>query len=101
MLENTTKRRLTDEFKRKVVALWKMSGASAAQPRVSPMALPGDQALEIARLRRELDRTRMERGTQKIPRHLYGDAAVKFAFIEQHASTWPVTSCAAVAASSG
>ena len=33
----------------------------AAKPPVSPMASPADQASEIARLRRELDRARMER----------------------------------------
>ena len=33
----------------------------AAQRPVSPMASPADQASEIARLRRELDRARMER----------------------------------------
>jgi transposase InsO family protein len=52
---------------------------------------PSDQAAEIARLRRELDRTRMERDVlKKSDRHLRGDAQVTFAFIEQHASTWPV-----------
>ncbi len=34
---------------------------SAAQPPASLMASPADQASEIAALRRELDRTRMER----------------------------------------
>ena len=34
---------------------------SSASPMASPMASPADQAAEIARLRRELDRTRMER----------------------------------------
>ena len=52
---------------------------------------PSDQAAEIARLRRELDRARMERDVlKKSDRHLRGDAQVTFAFIEQHASTWPV-----------
>jgi transposase len=32
---------------------------------LSPMASPADQAAEIARLRRELDRTRMERDVLK------------------------------------
>ncbi|TXM69597.1 IS3 family transposase [Methylobacterium sp. WL120] len=62
-------------------------GAASA----SPVASPSDQAAEIARLRRELDRTRMERDVlKKANRHLRGDAQVTFAFIEQHASTWPV-----------
>ncbi|WP_414899190.1 IS3 family transposase [Sphingomonas sp. Leaf10] len=63
----------------------------AAKPSVSTMASPADRASEIARLRRELDRVRMERDIpKKSRRHLCGDAAMKFAFIEQHASTWPV-----------
>ena len=33
----------------------------AAKPSISAMTSPADQASEIARLRRELDRTRMER----------------------------------------
>ena len=37
----------------------------AAKPPVSPMASPADQASEIARLRRELDRARMERDILK------------------------------------
>ena len=34
-------------------------------PTVSPLPLPADQASEITRLRRELDRTRMERDVLK------------------------------------
>jgi transposase len=37
----------------------------AAKPPVSTMASPADQAAEIARLRRELDRARMERDILK------------------------------------
>ena len=37
----------------------------AAKPPVSAMTSPADQASEIARLRRELDRARMERDTSK------------------------------------
>ncbi len=37
----------------------------AAKPPVSPLASPADQASEIARLRRELDRARMERDILK------------------------------------
>ena len=63
----------------------------AAKPPVSTMASPADQASEIARLRRELDPgADGARHFKKSRRHLCGDAAVKFAFIEQHASTWPV-----------
>ena len=39
--------------------------ASPAKPPVSTMASPADQASEIARLRRELDRARMERDILK------------------------------------
>ena len=42
------------------------SGGSSATPSiVSPLPPPADQALEITRLRRELDRTRMERNVLK------------------------------------
>ena len=93
-MAKTTKRRFTDEFKREAVALWETSGRTqaeiardlgimptmlrrwqrgfgvnsgkpAAQPPTSTMASPADQASEIARLRRELDRTRMERDVLK------------------------------------
>jgi len=93
-MTNTTKRRFTDEFKREAVALWETSGRKqtdiarelgimptmlrrwqrgiggsvvkpAAQPPTLIMASPADQASEIARLRRELDRTRMERDILK------------------------------------
>ena len=93
-MTKTTKRRFTDEFKREAVALWETSGRlqtdiarelgimptmlrrwqrglgdgvvkSAAQPPTSIMASSADQASEIARLRRELDRTRMERDILK------------------------------------
>ena len=93
-MTKTTKRRFTDVFKREAVALWETSGRlqtdiarelgimptmlrrwqrglgdgvvkSAAQPPTSIMASPADQASEIAKLRRELDRTRMERDILK------------------------------------
>ena len=42
------------------------SGGSSATPSiVSPLPSPADQASEITRLRRELDRTRMERDVLK------------------------------------
>jgi len=95
MMANTMKRRFTDEFKRQAVALWETSGrlqtevagelgimptmlrrwqrklqdgvdvSPAAKPPVSTMTSPADQASEIARLRRELDRARMERDILK------------------------------------
>lgn len=84
----------TPEFKRKAVALWETSGRTqaeiagelgimptmlrrwqrgidvgavktVAQPPTSIMASPADQTSEIAKLRRELDRTRMERDILK------------------------------------
>jgi len=47
------------------VALRSRSGASPGLLPASPVASPSDQAAEIARLRRELDRTRMERDVLK------------------------------------
>ena len=41
------------------------AGSQAPASVPSPMASPADQAAEIARLRRELDRTRMERDVLK------------------------------------
>jgi transposase len=41
------------------------SAGPAAKPPISTMALPADQASEITRLRRELDRARMERDILK------------------------------------
>ncbi|MFC6741768.1 IS3 family transposase [Methylobacterium tardum] len=71
-----------------------LPSARDARP-VRALGCPSDQADEIARLRRELDRTRMERDVLKSPRHLRGDAQVTFAFIEQHAQTGRCVSCAA------
>ena len=42
-----------------------VAGSGAPAPSTSPMTSPADQAAEIARLRRELDRTRMERDVLK------------------------------------
>ena len=42
-----------------------MPASPAAKPPISSMASPADQASEIARLRRELDRARMERDILK------------------------------------
>lgn len=91
MITSTTKRRFTDEFKREAVALLETSGRiqtgaavefgimstmlrrwqrklqeGGASP-VSAMALPVDQALNIARLRGELDRARIKRDILKKP----------------------------------
>jgi len=50
-----------------------------------------DEAAEIARLRRENDRLRMERDIlNKGDRHLCGSVAMRFRFIEDHRTAWPV-----------
>jgi transposase len=41
------------------------AASPAAAPGAAPLAAPADQAAEIARLRRELERTRMERDILK------------------------------------
>ena len=46
-------------------APWSRPGVLATPSPTSPVASPSDQAAEIARLRRELDRTRMERDVLK------------------------------------
>ncbi len=54
-------------------------------------ASPADLASQNAKLKRELDRTRMERDVlKKSHRHLRGDAEMRFSFIEQHIGTFPV-----------
>ena len=90
-----TRREFSPEFKREAVALLESSGrplmqvatevgispsmlrnwraafrggmarSRAATASVSPMPSPADQSSEITRLRRELDRTRMERDVLK------------------------------------
>ena len=46
---------------RAVVRSGSARSRAAASPGLSPLPTPGDQASEITRLKRELDRTRMER----------------------------------------
>ena len=90
-----TRREFSPEFKRETVALLEASGrplmqvatevgispsmlrnwravirggttsSRTAMSAVSPLPLPADQASEITRLKRELDRTRMERDVLK------------------------------------
>jgi transposase len=90
-----TRREFSPEFKREAVALLESSGrpvmqiasevgispsmlrnwravinggvarSRASASSISPMPSPADQASEIARLKRELDRTRMERDVLK------------------------------------
>lgn len=90
-----TRREFSPEFKREAVALLESSGrplmqvatevgispsmlrnwraavrggtarSRAATPSVSPIPSPADQSSEITRLKRELDRTRMERDVLK------------------------------------
>jgi transposase len=52
-------------WQRKLQESSTLSASPAAKPPVSTMASPADQASEIARLRRELDRARMERDILK------------------------------------
>jgi len=52
-------------WQRKLREIGTPPASSATMPPVSTMASPADQASEIARLRRELDRARMERDILK------------------------------------
>ncbi|HEY4985389.1 MAG TPA: IS3 family transposase [Bradyrhizobium sp.] len=116
-----TRREFAPEFKREAVALLESSGRPlmqvATEVGISPSMLrnwraaihtgaarsravaagapqlpsPADQAAEIARLKRDLDRTRMERDVlKKANRHLRGGAQMRFTFIRDHAGTWPI-----------
>ena len=97
-----TRRRFTDEFKREAVALLESSGrplmqvaaelgiqpsmlrgwrAAANGTKTSPtmaapprLPLPAEQAAEIARLKRELDRTRQERDVLKNAIAIFSEA---------------------------
>ena len=72
-----TRREFSFEFQRETVALLESSGRptavrggsararAASSPGLSPLPSPADQASEITRLKRELDRTRMERDVLK------------------------------------
>ncbi|HEX2526646.1 MAG TPA: transposase [Geminicoccus sp.] len=53
-------------------------------PRAASLA---DLASQIAKLKREFDRTRMACDVQKSHRHLRGGAEMRFSFIEQHGYT--------------
>ena len=69
-------------------------GTLVASLPAGPVASPSDQAAEIARLRRELDRVRMERDVlEKAIGIFLGDAESEVGFMEQPASTWQVASC--------
>ena len=114
-----TRREFSPEFKREAVALLDTSGRPlmqvATEVGISPLMLrnwhavlcdgairsraatpgfptlpsPADQASEITRLKRELDRTRMERDVlKKGDRHLRGGAEMSFRFIRDHAGRW-------------
>lgn len=99
-----TRREFSPEFKREAVALLESSGrplmkvaaevgispsmlrnwrsgvgggpagSRAASPSVSGLPSPADQASEITRLRRELDRTRMERDVLKKAIGIFAEA---------------------------
>jgi len=117
----TTRRFFTDEFKQETVALLESSGRPlehvakelGIQPSIlrtwrrrvtrpeGPPQLPnkqvaaplatGDQSVEIARLKRELERVRMERDIlKKNNLHLLGAAEMRFRFIEDCRDEYPV-----------
>ncbi|WP_144243562.1 IS3 family transposase [Azospirillum argentinense] len=117
----TKRRFFTDEFKREAVALLESSGRPlehvakdlGIQPsmlrtwrrRVSgpggPAQLPtrqapaplaaGDQSAEIARLKRELDRVRMERDIlKKTGEHFLGASEMRFRIVEDCRDEYPV-----------
>ena len=46
--------------------------------------------MEIARLKAELSRVRMERDILKERRHTSRGFAVRYAFVERHRDTWPI-----------
>jgi len=55
-----------------------------------PAGGPDERSAEIARLRREVERLRMERDILKNCRHLLGSTEIRFRCIEDHRDTWPV-----------
>ena len=63
-----------------------------AAPSLKPLPVPtADQAAEIARLKRENERLRMERDIlKKVHRHLCGLVPMGFAFVEDHRGVRPV-----------
>ncbi|AWJ88121.1 IS3 family transposase (plasmid) [Azospirillum sp. TSH58] len=66
------------------------SGAPAVPGAATP-ATPDEQAAEIARLRRELERARQERDIlKKANQHLLGSAEMRFRFVEDHRDEFPV-----------
>ncbi|WP_415643961.1 IS3 family transposase [Sphingomonas antarctica] len=113
-----TRREFSPEFKQEAVALLESSGrplmqvatevgispsmlrnwrtavrggATRSGAATSPIPSPADQASQITRLKRELDRTRMERDVlKKANRHLRGGAEMSFRFIRDHADRWPI-----------
>ncbi len=70
------------------------AGSTGSAP-PSPVASPSDQAAEIARLRRELDRTAWERDVLKSHRHLRGDAQVTLPSSSSMRGPGRCVSCAA------
>lgn len=49
-----------------------------------------DLSAENGRLRREIERLRMEREILKNRHHLRGGCKMKFNFVQQHRSAWPI-----------
>ncbi len=75
----------------RTMVLGETARLGAASPSgISPIPSEADQASQIARLKRELDRTRMERDVLKSNRHLRGGAEMSFVFICDPVGRWPI-----------
>ena len=68
---------------------WVKAKAAGRLRDVRAEALSTEQ-MEIARLKAELSRVRMERDILKERRHTSRGFAVRYAFVERHRDTWPI-----------
>jgi hypothetical protein len=75
--------RYTDDFKRGALGLLPSSSRPLRQ-------IAGELGIPAARLRRENERLRMERGIQKNTAHLLGTTEMKFRFVETQRKMFPV-----------
>ena len=84
---------LRDSVLRRWVDKLRQEPASAAwRPTTQASPMPADQASEIARLRQENERLRMERDIfRKVDRDLCRNPDMSFRFIEDHRDTYPST----------
>ena len=75
-------------------------GAGEAPHNASADPVAVDLACEVARLRRENERLRMERDILKSRAHLRIGLPMKFGFVDEHRTIWPVrVMCAALSLS--